>query len=271
MQFLTSAQALQVVKATDWHDLNSCASVTACCWFQKHIKTKLAQQQQCMVQWTDTEAPANVCSTRLEGDAKRHTPNFEAKCGGTVRQAVKVTWEPIREPAKKGTYSWLRTMAPDQEKSVQVILPSCWVWYSQRMLSWRVFQHSLNIVILQMLLSTASATTSWFLQCMLCWGLRFLSVIQTWWITGQLVFIEDHVVCQHVSPAVSTAERVLLSSDAISQFDLALKGPLLSQVVVSEGSRYDCWKPRAILFLTQCRFFTYLAIQVMSPDQYVTA
>lgn len=117
MQFLTSAQAVQVVKATDWHDLNSCASVT-----------KLAQQQQYMVQWTDTEAPANVCSTRLEGDAKRHTPNFEAKCGGTVRhEAVKVTWEPIREPAKKGTYSWLRTMAPDQEKSVQVILPTCWV------------------------------------------------------------------------------------------------------------------------------------------------
>ena len=182
MQFLTSAQALQVVKATDWHDLNSCASVTACCWCQKHIKTKHAQQQQCMVQWTDTEAPATVCRTRLDGDAKRHTQNFEAKCEGTVRhEAVKVTWEPIRsdwlsrEPAKKGTYSWLRTMAPDQEKSVQVILPTCWVWYSQRMLSWRVFQHSLNIVILRIAISFCHSDLMNNGSAGFYWGPRCLS------------------------------------------------------------------------------------------------
>ena len=48
--------------------------------------------------------------------------------------------------------------------------------------------------------------------------------------TLQLALTEDRVICQHVSAAISTAERVRQSSDAISRFRSALRGPSFPSV-----------------------------------------
>ncbi len=117
-------------------------------------------------------------------------------------------------------------------------LPTCWVQGSQRMFSWGPFS----------ILSTFWFCRSYFephqplsadphnacAVIEVCWKgfswlwLRTAIAFCHWSMlnTLQLALTEDRVICQH---STCTAERVQQSSDAISRFCSALRGPSFPQ------------------------------------------